>query len=230
MNFDIVSNLNWIGEHIWVALRQMGGVAILSVIMTFITHKINTRFEKRIEHKYDQKLEELKAELDKQREIHKSMLEKRNYVSKTRFDTEFAVCKELMMSCELMIDSIHTLFPNVELIKAYGSGNMWTAHHQKQWANAADTVKAFSNKLEGYAPFISKEIYDEFRTVLNICKKNVYHYLCFNPDDPMYINVSKEQKTEMLTKAFEDSLRLSDMLSTIAGRIRQYFQNMDIQE
>ena len=230
MNFDIISSIKWIWGHIWTALKQMGGVAILVAIMTFIVHKLNTRYEKRIEHKYDKKIEELKVELDNQREHYKSLIEKRNYVSKTRFDTEFTICKELMISCESMIDSIHTLFPNIELVKAYGSGNMWTPHHQEQWSNSADTVKDFSNKLEGYAPFISKEIYDDFRAALSICKKNIYHYLCFNPNDPLYINVSQEKKTDMLTKAFEDSLKLSSMLSMIAEKMRQYFQNMDIQE
>ena len=230
MNFDIIENLKWLWNHLWAALKQMGGVAILTIIITFIVHKINTRFEKKIEHKYDAKIEELKAELDNQREHYKSLLEKRNYVSKTRFDTEFTVCKELMMACESMIEANHHLFPHIELVNAYGTGDMWSSHHQELWSNGADAVNTFSNKLEGYAPFISKEIYDEFRNILNVCKKNVYHYLCFNPNDRLYKNVTQEKKTEMLTKAFEDSLKLSNMLATIADKIRQYFQEMDIQE
>ena len=214
--------MDW--ESIWkTAVAIIGSIGGAGAIICAVVKFSSDRIAERLSAKYQ-------LELNKELEQYKSLLSKKNYVSKTRFDTEFAVCKELMMSCESMIDSIHALFPNIQLVKAYGSGNMWTAHHQEQWSNSADTVKAFSNKLEGYAPFISKGIYDEFRTVLSICKKNVYHYLCFNPNDPLYIDVSKEQKTEMLTKAFEDSLRLSDMLSTIAGRIRQYFQNMDIQE
>lgn len=163
MDFDIMSNLQWLGNHVWAALKQMGGVAILTVIITFIVHKINTRFEKRIEHKYDQKLEELRVELDKQRESHKSMLEKRNYVSKTRFDTEFAVCKELMMSCKSMVDSISFLFPNEEVEQAYERDKKWDGKNQKTVSDAAIATKKFEELLEGNSPFIPKEVYNEFK-------------------------------------------------------------------
>ena len=230
MDFDIVSNLNWIGEHIWAALKQMGGVAILTVIMTFITHKINVRFEKRIEHKYDQKLEELKVELDKQRESHKSMLEKRNYVSKTRFDTEFSIVKELMMSCKTMIDAVYFLFPNRNAEPLYDQGEKWSKQHQDYWVKAATATRDFGVLMEGNSAFISKEIYEEFKKIESECRTNILCYMYRNENDPLNNGVSQEKREYEIKKAYERTWEIEQKMTAIADMLRQHFQDMDIQE
>ena len=229
MDLNWAHNFEYIKHTLCAILQEAGGVAIFTAICGFIVHKINTRFERRIENKYDEKIEMLKVELDKQRDMYKSILEKRNHVSKARFDTEFSICKELMMDCKTMIDAIHILFPNIELMKAY-SANGGEPFRQEQWSDATDKVNYFSRQIEGNAAFISKEVYDEFTKILNKCKINVYFYLCFNKNDPLFGNLTTSQRTEKLTKAFNNSKELSSMLSNIADMLRQHFQNMDIQE
>lgn len=228
MNFDIVSNLKWIGEHIWAALRQMGGVAILTVIITFIIHKINTRFEKRIEHKYDQKLEEIKVELDKQRESYKSLLEKRNYVSKVRFDTEFATCKELVRACRVMVDAVYFLFPT----HSYGELPI-DSKERKDYLDAlgAEAIKEYNScrkLLDDYAPFITKDLYDNMKDLCKLCGNNIEDFRYRYDKDPIQSPPANKDQASAVHEAYKRTRLLDDKLTAISDYLRGYFQNMEI--
>lgn len=73
MELSIAKGIEWIFTHIWNALREIGGVAIVTAICTFISHRMNVKYEKRITQKYDAELEVLKNDLAT-----------RNHISKTR--------------------------------------------------------------------------------------------------------------------------------------------------
>ena len=193
MNFDIIANLQWIWEHVWGTLKQMGGVVILTGIIAFIVQKINVHYEKRIEHKYDKIIEELKVELDNQREHYKSLLERRNYVSRARFDAEFTICKELMIACKTMIDSIYFLFPNKLTEELFHSEKKWTDKNTEYWVNAIEATKKFGEILEGNAPFISKEIHGKFKDIYEQCRLNITVYMYRCETDPLNIGTTQEE-------------------------------------
>ena len=220
MSFDIVESFQWLWNHIWAALKQMGGVAILTIIITFIVHRFNTRFEKKIEHKYDAKIEDLKVELDNQREHYKSLLEKRNYVSKTRFDTEFTICKELMIACKRMIDSIYFLFPNRNAEEVFECKPKWTKRDQDYWLEAAKETKMFGEL----------EVYDRFKEIHEQCRMNILIYMYRNENDPINEDVTQEERKKKIDEGYKRTWQINYQMSAIADMLRQHFQDMDIQE
>ena len=78
-----------------------GGVgAIVSATVKFTSEKISERLEKKYELRLNKELEEFK-----------NKLENKSYVSKTRFDTEFSIYRQLSESTVIMVKEVSQLFP-----------------------------------------------------------------------------------------------------------------------
>lgn len=78
-----------------------GGVgAIVSATVKFTSEKIAERLEKKYELRLNKELEEFK-----------NKLENKSYVSKTRFDTEFSIYRQLSESTVIMVKEVSQLFP-----------------------------------------------------------------------------------------------------------------------
>lgn len=228
MDFDIVSNLKWIGQHIWAALRQMGGVAILTVIITFIVHKINTRFEKHVEHKYDQKLEELKVELDKQRENYRTLLDKRNHVSKTRFDTEFTLCREIMVACHKMINDCYFLFPTFASVPADEEARK--EYEKEVYDNAYKSYAAFISLLIGNAPFISETIYDKLYGLGKKCRENLDEFSHKWNLSYSWNRSGDAEEGKSKSEAYKRTRQFQAEFDEIVKDLRGYFANLDVIE
>ena len=72
-----------------------GGVgAIVSATVKFTSEKIAERLEKKYELRLNKELEEFKNKLEK------------SYVSKTRFDTEFSIYRQLSESTVIMVKEV----------------------------------------------------------------------------------------------------------------------------
>lgn len=95
--------MNWsdIWKIILAALTSVGGVGSLMVLATKFAS--NTIAE-RLSQKYELKLQ-------KELETFKSALTKREYVSKTRFDTEFRIYRELSQVFSEAIEGVHGIIP-----------------------------------------------------------------------------------------------------------------------
>lgn len=230
MNFDIMENLKWLWNHIWVALKQMGGVAILTIIITFIVHKINTRFEKRIEHKYDEKLEVLKVELDNQRETYRSLMEKKNYISKTRFDTEFAVCKELMLACNNMINAVYYLFPVREFESHYSDEQTKRQVYDQKYGKAIEASNKYNDLIASYAPFIAKELEEEMKELHILCGKNIEGFRFRYESGPNYVEAPSEQRNAIIDECYERTWVIREKLSNVSDTLRQYFKQIEVEE
>lgn len=168
-------------------------------------------------------------ELDKRLEEYKNKLDKRNYVSKARFDTEFTVAKELMIACKTMINSVYFLFPNEKLEQVYERNDGWGEKNQKCLLTAIDSSRKFEELLEGNSPFITKEIYDEFSALDMLCRKNILSYSCRNENDSLYATIPVAHRKKIMEEAYKRTWEIQQRFETISDMLRKHFQDMDIQ-
>ena len=137
----------------------IGGIIVLSV--EFSANMIAERLEK----KYTLKL-------DKELEKYKSTLESKIYISKTKFDTEFGIYRELSKAFFDMVKNITTLisdgfatYPaNEEQRKEY-EHNLYI-EAQKSTVLAQDTLNA-------NAPFIPEDFFKQYNEILGLCKRQI---------------------------------------------------------
>lgn len=159
-------------------------------------------------------------ELDKKLESHKTSLENKNYVSKARFDTEFSVCKELMMACRTMIDDTYNLFPN------YVRGEEKCTIEKQNKAILSHSK--FTKLLAGYAPFITESLYNSFFSLSQYCALNIdayYYRLQTTSDNPVSFY---DVRDHHISEAYIRSREYDDRLLCISNDMRAYFSSIEI--
>lgn len=168
MQLNLLSGIEWIATNIWEALQQLGGVAIVTALCSFIAHKMNVHYEKRIENKYNTEIAKLQTKLDSL-----------SHIRNRQFDTKFIVYQELCSSFYSMISAVHWLFPS-------GFDRSPVAKNFKDICNdrykqAQDKFKASVSLLGSKAPFMDKEIYDKFAHIQTLASKQISSYYFANP-------------------------------------------------
>ncbi len=95
-------------------------------------------------------------------------LERKNHVSKVRFDAEFAIYRELCESTEEMVRTTYWLFPNGLDTGPGDEGKLRELYVQRH-QEAAQAHKNAVRILGANCAFISEEIYNSFGEIANMC-------------------------------------------------------------
>lgn len=162
-------------------------------------------------------------------EEYKSLVDKKNYVSKARFDTEYNICKEIMVASKNMLDYVYSLFPDKTLESIYGQSVDQNSIKENASLKVAEKIKAFEDLLEGNSPFIPQEVYEEFNELKGMCQANLFSYQCSDVENPFYNSVSDKDREQLISDAYDRTQEIVNRMNTIASMLRQHFQNMDIQ-
>ena len=178
-----------------------GGGALICLAVKFFSESIAESLAKKYEHNLAKILEE-----------HKSKLEHKNYVSKTRFDTEFAIYRELSKNFFMLVEDMNTLFP----ICSYQLQDQNAEYERKteQYEQANRTVLEAQRALYRNAAFMPQRVFDEYKVILNLCNEQFIAYR--NSKDTIPPEVI--MKTEKIQTNFND----------LNNTIRDYLSKLDV--
>lgn len=210
MNFDIVANLQWLWNHIWAALKQMGGVAILTAVGGFIIHKLNLRFEKRLENKYDERIERLKTQLDSI-----------SHAQKNQFDTEFSIYQELCAGFSQAVNDAYWLFPSgLDTDPAlFGSDETLMQMCIDRHNRAIESFNKASKALGGKAAFIDKKQYDRFSELHHLLHTQL---IVYNHENPYAMKKNSTASRDQELKAFQRTGEITQKWNDITDDLRNY--------
>lgn len=149
--------MSWadIWKIILAALASFGGVAGLIVLAIKFASNI---IAERLSQKYELRLQ-------KELEAFKSILTKKEYVSKARFDVEFKIYRELSQVFSEAIEGVHGIIPSGEAYYPTNEGER-NDYEQQLFVGFAKASYQAQKSLFSNAPFISKEIYDKFEEIM----------------------------------------------------------------
>ena len=210
MQLDIAKGFEWIATHVWNALREIGGVAILTAIFAFITHKMNTRYEKRISTKYDKEIEELR-----------SVLENRGHISKMRFDTEFAIHKELSRSFYQLTSAVHWLFP-AGSDRAPATGK-WEEICNERYRTAQEKYNDAASTLGENAPFINDDLYRKYHGIMELAAYQISDYYF---SEPLTIEKSSPSIRKIEERGYKRTQEIDEKWKELLDELRQYFNSL----
>lgn len=191
-----------IGETILACIVSVGGIGgIIIATINFSSNIIAERLSQKYEHKLDQKLERYKTELSK-----------KEYISKTRFDTEFILYRNLSHKFSQMVMEIVTVISE----DSYKEKKIDTSIVNR----VVEYTKVAIDELYAAAPFIKKEIYDEFLDIYEMCRKQCLEYdniLKNNDmDNEKYLEVITNNKN--IIKGYDNLLE----------KVRDYTMKLDV--
>lgn len=159
---------------------------------------------------------EEKAKYEKELERLAKQLERKNYVSKVRFDAEFAIYRELSFAADNMVRKIFYF---------YASGDMQVRDAQdieNRCGEACVCYSDFNHALAKNGAFISKEIYESFCDIKKQANELVswIHLDKMNSLEDGYrkIQAVNEKKAERLFLSYENLREI----------LRSYLSSLDV--
>lgn len=205
--------MNWarileIGAAIVVAFGGAG--VIISAFVKFSVKQIAESLQK----KYDLKL-------SKELEAFKNTLGNKSYISKTRFDAEFAIYRKISGLTVSMVKDVSQLFP---VFTRDGRSDLDV--YKEKYNTAYKSVMAFQDELASSAPFISEEIYPLFCALEEKCKRQVSDFIDFRlrPDASEFVKECRDE----YNKVWDRTRQIQADSDEIIKALRSYLSQLDV--
>lgn len=208
--------MSWemVGQIAVAAIISAGGIGgIIIAVVKFSANQIAERMNKKLE-----------ASLNKELEKYKHIAEKKNYVSKVRFDAEFKIYRELSQVFSEAIEGVHGIIPFGE---AYYPNDEEERDEYKQhlFAEFAKASSSAQKTLFANAPFISKNIYEKFNEIMDLIRTQSEIYIEANLDSTLSNDDSEITEDDINRTALIDK-----KFNALMDEIREYLSNLEILE
>ena len=168
---------------------------------------------------------EEKAKYEKELERLSKHLERKNYVSKVRFDAEFAIYRELSKTLVIMEQNASLLFPESGLFFGPQDTQAQKELYQKNYQAAFNAYIAFSHCLASNCAFISEKIFQDFESI----RKKVCHQVNFYPMLFLWDNkpaIAQENEE----KCWRYTAEIYKEQQALQNKLREYLKTLDVMD
>ena len=170
----------------------------------------------------DKLSQKYQLQLDKEKEKYKCELSKKEYVSKTRFDTEFSIYRELTSVFSVMVKDISILVPRgLDTVPA--DENARKELEKKRFITANHSTVAAQDALFANATFIPQEFCTLFQELLSLSRKQLFAFQ--RRYNVMYYSENKESFTD---EEYERTETINKKWENITTKIREYLSSLDV--
>lgn len=208
---DVVAQIGSIAAACILSAGGIGGItiAVINCSSNFIAERLSAKYE---------------SKLEKALEKYKTELSKKEYVSKTRFDAEFGIYRELNATFCTMVKDISVMIPTG--IKWQPAGEEERKKYEDECYRSASssTVKA-QDSLYASAAFIPEDYFKGYEEILSLCKQQL------NTFTFRYNVLSLETEKEKRSLSDDDYKRTTEINEKWMkhnGVIREYLASLDV--
>lgn len=199
-----------------IVLGVIAGVGGISgMIILGIKFSVNI-ITKRLEEKYTLKL-------SKELEKYKSNLNNTTYISKAKFDVEFAIYRELSKNFFEMVKGITIMIPT-GLAKYPANKEERKKYENNLYNSAYSSTIVAQDTLIGNIPFISQNFYEKYREILDLCFMQIY---VFEERWNVLYLASQKEKEEFDMDDYKRSKEIKQKFEDLNKEIREYLKNLD---
>ena len=192
-----------------------GAGAIIALVVKFSANLIADKLKKKYELETTKKLEE-----------YKSKLENKNYISKTRFDTEFSIYRTLSVAFFDMVKNISVMIPD-GYTQVPADPKVKKKYDKKVYNLALTAVLKAQDTLNGNAPFISEDMYNEYSAILKLC--NIQLDVFSTRWNVLYL-ASQEEKEKLDFEDYERTRTINESMKELNNKVRKYISTLDVIE
>lgn len=198
------------------AIASVGGVG--GIIVLSIKFSANIIAE-RLQIKYENKMQ-------KELEKYKSGLDNKIYISKSKFDTEFTLYRELTKSFFEVVRDITIMIP-AGLAKYPSDEEEKKKYENTLYKQACQSAIVAQDTLKSNIPFIREEFYIKYEEILSLCKLQLDVFE--QRWDELYLVSQKEKETFSLDD-YRRSIEIKDKFKVLNKELRDYLDKIDILE
>ncbi len=190
-----------------------GGGAIIVWIAKVLSDSIADKLSKKYQ-----------LQLDKEKEKYKTELSKKEYVSKTRFDAEFNIYRELSSAFCTMVKDISVMIPTGFSWQPAGKEAQKKYEDECYVTANSSTVKA-QDTLYASAAFIPENFFGEYESILKLCKQQLnvfaFRYNVLSLE-------SEEEKRSLTLDDYKRTKEINEKWMKHNGKIREYLATLDV--
>lgn len=184
-------------------------MAIIKFISNFIADKLSTKYENKLE----KALEKYKIELSK-----------KEYVSKTRFDAEFSIYRDLSASFCTMVKDISAMIPN-GLNFQPANPEAKKNYENECYKNANTSTVVAQNSLYASAAFIPEDFFEGYEEILSLCKQQLF---VFSSRYNVSLLETKNEKEELKQEDYNRTKEINEKWKSHNKKIRDYLTSLDV--
>lgn len=165
-------------------------------------------------------------ELDKELEKYKSDLENKIYISKTKFDTEFSIYRELSKSFFEMVKDITLMIPT-GFAKYPADKEQREKYEHSLYVKAQKSTALAQDALNANAPFIPEDFFKQYNEILERCKIQITTFE--NRWNVLYLAPQCE-KEAFSKEDYECSRLIRAQYEKLTSSVREYINKLDVTE
>ena len=205
-------------DEIWkIVLGILAGAGGIGGIILAIVGLSSKIIAKRLEEEYSLKI-------DKELEKYKSGLDNKIYISKTKFDTEFSIYRELSKVYFDMVANINTLIP-------YGVANFPADPEEREEydkKNYLDTLKAHDlaqDALNSNAPFIQNDLFEKYSELLQLCRWQTH---AFEKRWNLSFKGLPMEQRGLSDDDYKRTNEINEKFTALNNNLREYLSKLDV--
>lgn len=205
-------------DEIWkivlAVVSSVGGIGVVIIAAVKFSADI---IAKRLEEKYTLKM-------NKELEKYRIGLDSKTYISKTKFDTEFAIYRELSSSFFLMVKDVTRMIP-----AGYADYPADKEEREKYentlYDNALKSTVAAQNYLYPNIPFVSEEFEKAYLEVLGLCREQLG---VFERRWNVGYMATDEEKRRFSREDYQRSREIREKYDALNKAVRAYLTKLDV--
>lgn len=210
--------MNW--DEVWKIvlgiLTSFGGiVGIVTIAIKFSCNMIAKRLEERYTLKINKELEKYKSNLDN-----------KIYISKTKFDTEFSIYRELSKSYAEMVKGISLMIPT-GMAKYPANKDEKKEYENRVYDKALTATIVAQDVLNQNIPFISSNLFNEYDNILNLCRRQLD---VFERRWDVGSLVTQDEKESFSMEDYECTSEIREKFKELNENIRRYLSTLDVMD
>lgn len=193
------------------SVGSIGGIIVL--VIKFSVELI----AKRLEEKYT-------LRLNKELEKYKSSLNNKIYISKTKFDTEFNIYRELSKAFFDMVKDVNSMIP-IGLVSDPADKEVKKKYENECYDSARKTVVLAQDILVSNAPFISNEIFEKYNEILKLARQQLF---AFERRWNLSIIGSQKDKEKFTDNDYLRGNEIQEKFTDLIKSVREYLAKLDV--
>lgn len=210
-------------EQIWnitlSIIASVGGAGgIIWMIVKFASNIIAEKLSKKYE-----------IEMNKTLESYKVNLEKKMYISKTRFDTEFKIYRELTETVLAMVEATYWLFPGGLDTSPPQNEEERKKFYIDRYKNANQAINTAQKAIQANAAFISDVFYNKFNEIKKLC---IIQYNMYNWCGALGLKTDEfcKAKSDEETACWRRTKEIKEKQDELIVDLREYLNKLDVWE
>lgn len=170
-------------------------------------------------------IKKFQLSIDKALEDKKTLNERKNYISKVKFDAEFQIYRELSRDFFGIIKHVSNLIPyGFCNVPVFESERERDEYEKKIYKDAVSAYVIAQDNLNANAAFINEDFYQEYKKVLNLC--NIQLEVFQQRWNKSFLG-GREKKLPQMDD-YNRTKEISDNFEKLNYRVREYISNLEV--